>query len=208
MRDLFEQDNGGWLQDPALLEQLVLEKLTADAEALKTDEGWKGVDFAIDFHFGHASGLRRFYGKQAEWTEEELVRHDALKADYDKLDAEYAAAADYSEETETRLEELGNELDALNDRQHVFDPDEVARGGAFISLAANGELKIERGYVRPEDEPVVEVDDAAGDGVGQDGEGDDAVVATGGVSVNGGPVVIEEPEEDDGKLRPLSESPH
>ena len=62
MRDLFEQDNGGWLQDPALLEQLVLEKLTADAEALKENEGWKWVDCAIDFHFGHASGLRRFYG--------------------------------------------------------------------------------------------------------------------------------------------------
>ena len=30
MRDLFEPDNGGWLQDPSLLEQLVLEKLTAD----------------------------------------------------------------------------------------------------------------------------------------------------------------------------------
>lgn len=73
-----------------------------------------------------------------------------------------------------------------------------------ISLAANGELKIERGYVRPEDEPVVEEDAAAGD-VSQDGEGDDAVVATGGVSFNGKPVVIEEPDEDDGKIRPLSE---
>lgn len=29
-------------------------------------------------------------------------------------------------ETEIRLEELGNELDALNDRPYVFDPDEVA----------------------------------------------------------------------------------
>jgi ParB family chromosome partitioning protein len=27
MRDLFDQDQGGWLQDPALLEQLVMEKL-------------------------------------------------------------------------------------------------------------------------------------------------------------------------------------
>lgn len=34
----------------ALLEQLVLEKLTADAEALKENEGWKWVDCAIDFH--------------------------------------------------------------------------------------------------------------------------------------------------------------
>ncbi|MBB4402985.1 MULTISPECIES: ParB/RepB/Spo0J family partition protein [Rhizobium/Agrobacterium group] len=204
MRDLFEPDNGGWLQDPALLEQLVIEKLTADAEALKAEEGWKWVEAAFDFSYGHTSGLRRFYGKQAEYTEDELARHDALKAEYDKLDADYAVTEDYSEETEARLEELGNELDALNDRPYVFDPEDVGRGGAFISLAVNGELKIERGFVRPEDEPAVEVDD----GDTADGQGvNDTVAASvnGDVSINGKPAGVEEPEEDDGKLRPLSD---
>jgi len=172
MRDLFEQDNGGWLQDPALLEQLVLEKLTADAEALKTDEGWKWVDSAIDFHFGHASGLRRFYGKQAELTEEELARHDALTAEFDKLNAEYEAVEDYSEETEAHLDDLDSQLKALNERPFVLDPEDVARGGAFISLAGNGEVRIERGFVRPEDEPVVDAEE--GDSDEQDGDdGDD-----------------------------------
>ncbi|CUX54913.1 ParB/RepB/Spo0J family partition protein [Agrobacterium deltaense] len=203
MRDLFEPDNGGWLQDPALLEQLVIERLTAYAEALRVEEGWKWVEAAFDFSYGHASGLRRFYGKQAEYTEEELARHDALKTEYDKLDAEYAETEDYSEETEARLEELGNELDTLNDRPYVFDPDDVARGGAFISLAVNGELKIERGFVRPEDEPVVEADGGDGDSLG----GHDTISgsANGGVSINGKPAGVEEPEDDDGKLRPLSD---
>ncbi len=205
MRDLFEQDNGGWLQDPALLEQLVLEKLTADAEALKTEEGWRWVDSAIDFHFGHASGLRRFYGKQAEFTEEELARHDSLQAEFDKLSEEYEAAEDYSEETEARLDDLDAQLTALNERPYVLDPDDVARGGAFISLAGNGELKIERGFVRPEDEPVIEAEE--GDAADPDGDGGDDVIASaeGGVTVNGKPVGIEEPEDDDGKIRPLSE---
>lgn len=207
MRDLFEQDNGGWLQDPALLEQLALEKLTADAEALKTEEGWKWVDAAFDFPYGHTSGLRRFYGERAEYTEEELARHDALKAEYDKLDAEYAVAEDYSETTEARLEELGSALDAMNDRPYVFNLEDVARGGAFISLAANGELKIERGFVRPEDEPVVEshdVDASAGEG---DGEGGDIAASSpnGGIAINGKPNAAEEAEDDDGKIRPLSD---
>ena len=34
LRDLFQQDDGGWLQDPVLLERLVGEKLKAEAEAL------------------------------------------------------------------------------------------------------------------------------------------------------------------------------
>ena len=203
MRDLFEQDNGGWLQDPALLEQLVLEKLTADAAALKTDEGWKWVDSAIDFHFGHASGLRRFYGKQAELTEEELAIHDALTAEFDKLNAEYEAADDYSEETEAHLDDLDAQLTALNERPFVLDPEDVARGGAFISLAGNGELRIERGFVRPEDEPVIDAED--GDCVGQNGEDDAAGAEGSGVTINGKPVGIEEPDEDDGKIRPLSE---
>ncbi len=208
MRDLFDEDNGGWLQDPALLEQLVLEKLSAEAQALKTDEGWKWVDAALDFPYGHTSGLRRFYGERIEYTEEELVRYDALKAEYDKLDAEYAAAEDYSEETEARLEELGNALDALNDRPYVFDRQEVARGGAFISLGVNGELNIQRGFVRPEDEPMVETDGGEVDDRDDNGRSGDGVVAapaTGGVSINGKPVGIEESEEDDGKIRPLSD---
>lgn len=202
MRDLFEQDQGGWLQDPALLEQLVFEKLKTDAETLKAEEGWKWVDAAIDFPYGHASGLRRFYGERAELSADELARYDEVKAQYDKLDADYAEASDYSEETESRLEELGNELDRLNDRPHVFDPDDVSRGGVFISLGAGGELKIERGFVRPEDEPVGEAGDT-GDG---DHDGDDGAAASepGGISVNGKPVAVEAEEEDD-KIRPLSD---
>ncbi|AJC83446.1 ParB-like partition protein (plasmid) [Rhizobium etli bv. phaseoli str. IE4803] len=205
MRDLFEQDSGGWLQDPALLEQLAIEKLKRDAQVLEAEEGWKWVEAAFDFSYGHTSGLRRFYGKQAELTAEELDRHGVLKAEYDTLDAEYAEAEAYSEETERRLEELGNELDRINDRPHVFDPEEVARGGAFISLAANGTLRIERGFVRPEDEPGIEAsgDDAA-EMDGAVGDGVSASSSVGDVSVDGKPVAGDQDEEEDA-LRPLSD---
>lgn len=205
MRDLFDEDNGGWLQDPALLEQLVLEKLKSEADVLKADEGWKWVEAAFDFPYGHTAGLRRFYGEQAGMTADELARYDAVKAEYDTLDAAYAEAEDYSEDTERKLEELGGELDRLSDRPHVFDPQEVARGGVFVSLGANGELKIERGFVRPEDEPKVEIagDDALeGDvdaGGGNVSASGDQTAADGTAPANG------ENDEEDGALRPLSE---
>ncbi|MCH4547189.1 ParB/RepB/Spo0J family partition protein [Rhizobium changzhiense] len=206
MRDLFEQDNGGWLQHPVLLEQLVVEKLKADAEALKAEEGWKWVEAAFDFPYGHTSGLRRFHGKQRELSEEELARHDALKDEADKLDAEYAKAEVSSEDIEHRLEELGSELDQLNDRPYVFDRQDVARGGAFISLAANGELKIERGFVRPEDEPQVEghSDDAEA-GNGDIGGNVIGSSSAGGISVNSKPVSGDPVEDEDDTLRPLSD---
>ena len=58
MRDLFEHDDGGWLQDPALLDRLVIEKLQAKAETLRA-EGWKWIAVAPDFPYGHTAGLCR-----------------------------------------------------------------------------------------------------------------------------------------------------
>jgi ParB family chromosome partitioning protein len=197
MRDLFEQDSGGWLQDPALLEQLVLEKLKGDAAAIQSAEGWKWVETAFDFPYGHTSGFRRFYGKQEEMTEEELVRYDDLRAAYDKLDADYAEANEYSEDTEQKLDQLGVELDRLNDRPFVFDPEDVARGGVFVSLGAGGELKIERGFVRPEDEPQAEAgpsDDAGDDTADHGGELSSPTVADGEAAQS---------EEDDDTVKPL-----
>lgn len=196
MRDLFDQDQGGWLQDPALLEQLAMEKLKADAQALRVSEGWKWVEVAFDFPYGHTSGMRRFYGEQAEMTEDELARYDATRAEYDKLDAEYSEADEYSEVTEQKLEELGSELDRLNDRPYVFDPQEVARGGVFVSLGVGGELKIERGFVRPEDELKDEADASADAGDGADHGGD--VAATG--SAGG---ESPQPDDEDETIKPL-----
>ena len=70
LRDLFEADDGGWLQDPALLDRLVAEKLEREAEAVR-GEGWKWVEVAPDFPYGHTYGLRRLSGSEVPLTEEE-----------------------------------------------------------------------------------------------------------------------------------------
>ncbi|MBE0705074.1 MAG: ParB N-terminal domain-containing protein [Afipia sp.] len=203
LRDLFEQDSGGWFQDPALLEQLVFEKLKVDAEAVRAD-GWKWVEAAISFPYGHTSGMRRVYAEPEEMSAEEIARHDAVKAEYDELDAKYAEMEEADEEIENRLDQLGAELDAFTDRPHVYDPAQKAIAGVFVTLGANGQLQIDAGFVRPEDEPRVETDE---DDEGADGEDvdtsnvddDDAVV------VNGRSLSqtseAEEPEEDG--IKPL-----
>ncbi len=52
LRDLFQSDDGGWLEDIALLDGLVAEKLKAEAETIAA-EGWKWIEVAIDFPYGH-----------------------------------------------------------------------------------------------------------------------------------------------------------
>ena len=53
LRDLFQGDDGGWLEDPALLDRLVAEKLQASAEALAS-EGWKWIEVATDLPYGYS----------------------------------------------------------------------------------------------------------------------------------------------------------
>ena len=168
LRDLFEQDAGGWFQDAALLEQLVFEKLKVDAEAMRAD-GWKWVEAAISFPYGHTSGMRRVYAEPEEMSAEEIARHDAVKVEYDKLDAKYAEMEEADQEIEDRLDQLGAELDAFSDRPYVYEPAQKAIAGAFVTLGVNGELQVEAGFVRPEDEPRVEADgDGEADGADPD----------------------------------------
>src|SRR5262245_23773976 len=56
LRDLFEDDGGGWFQDVALLDRLATEKLAAEAEKIAA-EGWKWIEVAVDFRYGHAHHL-------------------------------------------------------------------------------------------------------------------------------------------------------
>jgi ParB family chromosome partitioning protein len=204
-RDLFEHDDGGWLQDPAMLDRLVTKKLKAEAERLQT-EGWKWIAVATDFPYGHTAGLRRLDGHTVDHTDEETATHNALEAELDGLEQQYAEVDEVPEEVDRRLGEIETALEALNDRPVVFDPAEIAFAGAFISIDREGALRIERGYVRPEDEPPAEPAQAKyRDGAAPGGE--PSVTSQHGIITVGAgrtPEAETEAEEDDG-LKPLSE---
>ncbi len=204
LRDLFEQDSGGWFQDAALLEQLVFDKLKVDAEVIRND-GWKWVEAAISFPYGHTSGMRRIYAEPEEMGAEEIARHDAVKAEYDALDAKYAEMEEADEEIENQLDQLGTELDGFGDRPHVYDPAQKAIAGAFVTLSANGQLQIEAGFIRPGDEPRVETEEADDEAPGRspDDEGNANRVVVNGQPVNGTSDTAEEPEEEG--VKPLPE---
>src|ERR1700688_276319 len=69
-RDLFAEDEGGWLETVGLLDRLVSEKLKAEAETIAA-EGWKWIEAAVDFPYGHDHHLRRLDGTPLDLTAEE-----------------------------------------------------------------------------------------------------------------------------------------
>jgi hypothetical protein len=204
LRDLFQHDDGGWLQDPALLDRLVIEKLQAEAETLRA-EGWKWIAVAPDFPYGHTAGLRRLSGETVDLTDEERASHDALRAEYDRLEEEYAQADELPDEADQRLGEIETALAAFEARAIVYDPTEIARAGVFVSIDADGDLRIERGYVRPEDEaPAEPVEGSDGDAPAA-GQPNGAIQRTV-ITVGSGGSSEPEPEgDDDDGLKPLSE---
>jgi ParB family chromosome partitioning protein len=89
LRDLVQRDDGSWLEDPALLDRMVAEKLQAEAEAFAT-EGWKWIEVATDLPYGYSHGLRRLAGDPAPMTDEESAAHAVLLAEYHALEEEYS----------------------------------------------------------------------------------------------------------------------
>jgi ParB family transcriptional regulator, chromosome partitioning protein len=179
--------------------------LTAEAEKLRI-EGWKWISVAPDFPYGHTAGLRRLDGHVVDLTEEEIATRNALEAELEGLEQQYMDAEEVPEKVDRRLGEIETALEALNDRPVAYDPAEVACAGAFVSIDRDGRLRIERGYVRPEDEPPVEPVQAKDQESiapnGEPGGTSQTGVVTIGANANSGPEA--EAEEDDG-LKPLSE---
>lgn len=199
LRDLFQTDDGGWLQDALLLDQLVLAKLNTEAEAVRA-EGWNWVEVAIGFPYGHTYDLRRIDGEPEPLTEDEQSTLEALKAEIEELEAKYADAEEFSEEADIRFSELETAIAVLEDRPLVYEQDEQARAGAFISVDGSGKLRVERGYVRPEDEAPV-VPDEPSDGHEAEAASANGAVAHGEPSDGNGAVTSD--EEEDSTPRPL-----
>lgn len=200
MRDLFQGDDGGWLQDVGLVDLMVSERLREEAAKVQA-EGWRWVDIAPDFPYGHTYGLRQLRGTPVAITAEEQATRDALQEEYDALVAEHEDAPELPDEVDERLGELETAIEALDQRPFVYDAEEVSRAGTFVSIAPDGGLRIERGYVRPEDELPIEPESGA------DAEDDDSstAAANGSNEQDGIGTAIEpapEPEEDE-SLRPI-----
>ncbi|AXC49739.1 chromosome partitioning protein ParB [Paracoccus suum] len=204
LRDLFQTDGGGWLQDPALLDRLVGEKLKTLADEIAA-EGWKWIAVDTDLPYGYDQGLRALDFTLVDLNDDERAAREALREEYERIEAEYSEADELPDEIDQRLGEIETALEAFEKRPVIYDPADIARGGVFISVDRDGEPVVDRGYVRPEDETLVGVDDPDGEAettgteVAAAGTVQRAVITIDGQSA--------EPEDDDEEdvIKPLPE---
>ena len=147
-RDLFTDDRGGWLDDVALLDRLVLEKLAVLTEDARARGGWKWAEAHIDYPTGH--GLARVYPRHVERSPDDAAQIAALGGEYDGLVERYADLDELPSEVEARLKEIEAALEAFGE-DYRYAEDEIARGGLFAMLGHDGMARFEFGFIRRED---------------------------------------------------------
>ncbi|OYU85985.1 MAG: chromosome partitioning protein ParB [Bradyrhizobiaceae bacterium PARB1] len=206
-RYLFDDDEDGWLEDVPLLDRLVGEKLKAAAAEVAA-EGWKWVAADLELPYGYDHDLRGITGAFAELTKKERRERDKLRKEQERLEAERAGHDELPDEIDQRLGEIEKLLEAFERRPAVYDPAEIAIAGVFVSVDEDGELMVDRGWVRPQDEPVETVEGAApeldADGGGE-ADGATAPQVQRAVITIGGEASEPEPDDDDEIVKPLPE---
>ncbi len=150
LRDLFTEDRGGYFEDAALLDRLALEKLQQVAATLQTNEGWKWVQANLDFPHGH--GLRRVYPRQIELSAEDQAAYQAAQAEFDLLTKQHESLEELPDDVDIRFGELEAEIEHFESLRQAYDADDIACGGAFVVLNHDGDVRVERGFIRPEDD--------------------------------------------------------
>lgn len=202
IRDLFTEDRGGFYEDAALLDRLVIDRLERIAAEVREAEGWKWAQVHIDYP--HAHGLRRAYPQPVELSEEDAAAYDAAQEEYNRLSSEYESAEELPDDVDRRFGELEAEIERIDSMRHAYDPDAVARGGVFVVLSHDGEARIERGFIRPEDEKPQAEDAEDGGSVNGDGE----IIEGGEHDEDGNRVLALDPEDEDAEEdgKPLSDA--
>jgi len=158
-RDLFSDDEGVYLADAALLEQLARQRLAPMIDQVRA-EGWSWVDAAPRATSADLHAFQRAPRTRREPNKAEAKRIARLEAEQNRLQEQLESEdADLSEEEmasrQEQIDGLGTELDGIEQSLVVYAPEVLALAGAVVSLDHQGGLVVHRGLLRPEQAKVL-----------------------------------------------------
>jgi ParB family transcriptional regulator, chromosome partitioning protein len=160
LRDLFSEGQDGFLEDVVLLDRLTKEKNDGIAARLCEQEGWKWAEDDLDFP--HAHGLRRLYPSPVDLSPEDTAAYETAQSAFNALSQQYEDAEELPDDIDERFGELEAEIERLDAKREAYAVDVIACSGAFVVLNHDGNVRIERGFVRREDEKLLSVEQATG----------------------------------------------
>ena len=178
LRDLFadEHENGVWLEDPKLLNELAQNKLTAAADELAAR--WKWAQAVPEVDWSATARYGRIHPEPGEPTDAETAEIERLRNRHDELAT--MEEHEWTDELVAAAEGIDERLDAIEaevDARARFRPEDFAMAGCIATIGRDGTLQVIQGLVKPEDMPK---ETGAGAGNGRDADaGDEGTAATG-----------------------------
>ncbi len=131
-RDLFcDDDSGNYIEDAALLDRLVAERLEKSARTVRA-EGWKWVEVMAEFGYQQSAEYKRVHAEPVPLTDAEQQMLDALEAECEQVTDAWDASGD--DEPPTRLGEIERLIGEFTDREGVWMPEQLAVAGAVVSI--------------------------------------------------------------------------
>jgi ParB family chromosome partitioning protein len=149
IRDLFDAKGGGFFADAELLNRLVGEKLQRHADKVAA-EGWRWVMAESELDREACADMRRVFAKPVPLSKSERKKLRKLEARYKALYDKHSDG-DVPADDAAKLERIEAAVAALCKEE--YKAQDLALAGAFLTLAGDGSVRVERGYVRSEDEP-------------------------------------------------------
>ncbi len=159
--DLFD-DHPGYINDVALLDRLVAERLTAAADAIKA-QGWTPEIREGTFNQWNAgNGFHQMKHSTRALTDEEAIQRADIEKRIEKADAaletihgEVETSGEDEDEDGNKIEAAEQEVQDANEALEVFDerlqcysPEQMAQGIALVYLGTHGEVCTSLGYTK------------------------------------------------------------
>ena len=149
LRDLFDDEDSGWLTDAALVTRLAAEKLDHAAAAVR-GKNWKWVEIIPELSWEALKAFGRATPNDSPPTEAQQAEIAALTAEGDALMAEYGEEPEDDAITE-RLWRIQERIADLSEGEELWPDAAKANAGAVIGIDHDGALDIRRGLIKPED---------------------------------------------------------
>lgn len=156
-KDLFSDNDAGYMEDAPLLEKLAMDKLEKYSKKI-TQEGFAWVDISLRA----TADIIRAYGKprlvRREPTEAEQATYEQLNQEQSKFEEDQSALYDNDDATDEEYEAMRDRNTALEARWAEYnallespEPEDAKITGALLTLSEQGKIVVHRNLIRPDD---------------------------------------------------------
>src|SRR6056297_2715897 len=163
--DLLEEHSV--LEDAALVEAILLEKLGAAAEEARIKLGFAWADAMVRYDYATMADYGRVYPGPIEPDQAAQKRIDEITAELEKLQLEMEDEGLEDDAYNALYERVDALEEEARDLQEAYSAEDLARSGVIASWQG-GKITLHVGLVRPDD--IVKVDDARGSSANTSGE--------------------------------------